>query len=104
MTICFWDAQPSTFSYSRDFGTRSQNRWKQSSTKQSHASTGDSLPWDHQTVPCHFQEWSERLCEWDVQQILPGHFAGPVGWCLRLPERLLAMVSGYAQHPINGFF
>eukprot|EP00435_Cladocopium_sp_Y103_P056870 s640_g19.t1 len=25
------------------------------------------------------KEWSERLCEWDVQQILPGHFAGPVG-------------------------
>lgn len=29
--------------------------------------------------PLSTQEWSERLCEWDVQQILPGHFAGPVG-------------------------
>mmetsp|Transcript_22393 Transcript_22393/g.40348 ORF Transcript_22393/g.40348 Transcript_22393/m.40348 type:complete len:467 (-) Transcript_22393:38-1438(-) len=24
------------------------------------------------------EEWSERICEWDIQQILPGHFAGPV--------------------------
>ncbi|CAE8734948.1 unnamed protein product, partial [Polarella glacialis] len=24
------------------------------------------------------QEWSEQICEWDFQQILPGHFAGPV--------------------------
>eukprot|EP00931_Biecheleriopsis_adriatica_P066484 TRINITY_DN40828_c0_g1_i1.p1 TRINITY_DN40828_c0_g1~~TRINITY_DN40828_c0_g1_i1.p1 ORF type:complete len:468 (+),score=101.75 TRINITY_DN40828_c0_g1_i1:108-1511(+) len=24
------------------------------------------------------KEWSEKICEWDVQQILPGHFAGPV--------------------------
>lgn len=30
-------------------------------------------------LPLSTQEWSERLCEWDVQQILPGHFAGPVG-------------------------
>ncbi|CAE7684173.1 hflX [Symbiodinium microadriaticum] len=25
------------------------------------------------------KEWSERLCQWDVQQILPGHFGGPIG-------------------------
>ncbi|CAE7667711.1 hflX [Symbiodinium pilosum] len=25
------------------------------------------------------KDWSERLCRWDVQQILPGHFAGPIG-------------------------
>lgn len=23
-------------------------------------------------------EWSDALCEWDIQQILPSHFAGPV--------------------------
>lgn len=23
-------------------------------------------------------DWSERLCEWDFEQIIPGHFAGPV--------------------------
>ena len=46
-----------------------------------------------------------------MQQILPGHFAGPVGWCLRLPERLLANwfpdmgVSENVVYPIvpNGF-
>jgi len=24
------------------------------------------------------QEWADRICEWDIQQILPCHFAGPV--------------------------
>lgn len=23
-------------------------------------------------------EWSQRVCEWDFEQIIPGHFAGPV--------------------------
>jgi len=51
------------------------------------------------------QEWGDRICEWDIEQILPCHFAGPVsgnGDDIRRAFEVLGEGVEATKEPENG--